>query len=261
MGTRIAALLLVIFLYAPLVVVIKNSFNSGQFGLEWKGFTLKWYSILGRDDLARSALKNSLILALASTAIATSLGTLLALGWSRGSARMGRWISGLLYVPVCVPDIVMGVSLLLFYSLVRQWFGIFQPGLGTMILAHVTFQLPFVALIVRARLSGMDPAIAEAAHDLGANRWQRFVYVTLPLAIPGIAAGALLAFTLSLDDFVVSFFTSGPGSTTLPILIYSSVKRGISPEINALSTLLIVASVFGTVLLAWLQKDATHQKI
>ncbi len=251
--TRGAALVLVIFLYAPLTIVIKNSLNLSQFGTEWHGFTLKWYSILWQDGLARSAAKNSLILAFGSTLISTSLGTLLALGWTRASVPIRRYISALLYVPVCVPDIVMGVSLLLFYSLVRQWIGIFPLGLGTMTLAHVTFQLPFVALVVRARLSGMDPAIAEAARDLGANRWQRFLHVTFPLALPGIIGGALLAFTLSLDDFVVSFFTSGPGATTLPILIYSSVKRGISPEINALSTLLIIASVIGTVLLAWLQ--------
>jgi spermidine/putrescine transport system permease protein len=124
-----------------------------------------------------------------------------------------------------------------------------------MIFAHVTFQLPFVALVVRARLTGTDPAIVEAAEDLGANAWQRFLYVTFPLTLPGIAAGALLAFTLSLDDFVVSFFTSGPGSTTLPILIYSSIKRGLSPEINALSTLLIAASVIGTLFMALLEGE------
>ncbi|MDB6040738.1 MAG: potC [Verrucomicrobiales bacterium] len=253
--TRAAALLLVLFLYAPLIIVIKNSFNEAPFGLEWKGFTLKWYVKLWNDDLARSALKNSALLAIVSTTVSTILGTLLALGWSRASARWSKWISGLLYIPVCVPDIVMGVSLLLFYSMVRQWLGIFQLGLLTMILAHVTFQLPFVALVVRARLTGTDPAIVEAAEDLGANPWQRFLYVTFPLAVPGIAAGALLAFTLSLDDFVVSFFTSGPGSTTLPILIYSSIKRGLSPEINALSTLLIAASVIGTVFMALLEGE------
>jgi spermidine/putrescine transport system permease protein len=146
---------------------------------------------------------------------------------------------------------------LLTYSLVRNWLGGPQLGLTTMILAHVTFQIPFVAIVVRARLAGLDPALEEAARDLGANEWQTFRHVTLPLILPGIAAGGMLAFTLSLDDFVVSFFTSGPGATTLPILIYSSVKRGITPDINALSTLIILASVTATVLIAVLRRQPT----
>jgi spermidine/putrescine transport system permease protein len=166
----------------------------------------------------------------------------------------------MLYLPVFIPDVVMAVSLLLFYSLARSWFGLFELGLTTMILAHVTFQIPFVAIVVRARLAGLDPALEEAAHDLGANEWQTFRHVTLPLILPGVLAGGMLAFTLSLDDFVVSFFTSGPGSTTLPILIYSSVKRGLTPDINALSTLIILASVTATVLIALLRRfQTTHQ--
>ena len=160
----------------------------------------------------------------------------------------------LLHVPVFIPDMIMAVALLLFYALVRSWVGLFQLGLGTMVLAHVTFQVPFVALVVRARLVGLDPALEEAARDLGASEWQAFQHVTLPLMLPGVLAEAMLAFTLSLDDFVVSFFTSGPGSTTLPILIYSSVKRGITPEINALSTLIIFVSVLGAVGVSLLQR-------
>jgi spermidine/putrescine transport system permease protein len=144
--------------------------------------------------------------------------------------------------------------MLLFFALVRSWLGIFELGMATMIVAHITFQIPFVAIVVRARLAGMDPAVEEAAHDLGANGWQAFRHVTLPLIMPGVLAGALLAFTLSIDDFVISFFTTGPGATTLPILIYSSVKRGITPDINALSTLMILVSVIGTVGVALLQR-------
>jgi spermidine/putrescine transport system permease protein len=148
--------------------------------------------------------------------------------------------------------------MLMFYTLVRDRLGLFELGLGTMIVAHITFQIPFVAIVVRSRLAGMDPALDEAAHDLGANAWQKFWHVTFPLMLPGIVAGAALAFTLSIDDFVVSFFTTGPGATTLPILIYASVKRGITPDINALSTLIVLASVLGTVAVAWCQRPRGH---
>jgi spermidine/putrescine transport system permease protein len=151
------------------------------------------------------------------------------------------------------------VALLLFYSLVRSWCGLFELGLTTMTLAHVTFQIPFVAIVIRARLVGLDPALEEAARDLGANEWQTFVHVTLPLIMPAVLASGMLAFTLSLDDFVVSFFTNGPGSTTLPILIYSSVKRGLTPDINALSTVIILASVLGTVAVAIFQRIRTSK--
>jgi spermidine/putrescine transport system permease protein len=154
---------------------------------------------------------------------------------------------------VAIPDIVMAVAMLMFYSLARDWLGLFRLGLPTMILSHITFQIPFIALVVRSRLAGLDPALEEAAHDLGANHWQTFLRVTFPLMFPGVMAGVALAFTLSIDDFVVSFFTSGPGSATLPILIYSSVKRGITPDINALSTLIVLASVLGTITVAILQ--------
>jgi len=137
--------------------------------------------------------------------------------------------------------------MLSFFALLNQGLHILQLGIATMTIAHITFQIPFVAIVVRSRLAGMDPAIEEAAHDLGASTWQTFWNVTFPLMLPGVLAGGMLAFTLSLDDFVVSFFTTGPGATTLPILIYSSVKRGITPDINALSTLIVLASVLGTI--------------
>ena len=155
----------------------------------------------------------------------------------------------------------MAVALLLFYSLVRRWFEFFELGLFTMVLAHVTFQIPFVTIVVRSRLADLDPTIEEAARDLGANAGQTFRHVTLPMMFPGVVAGALLAFTLSLDDFVVSFFTSGPGSTTLPILIYSSVKRGVTPDINALSTLLLLASIVGTVSVMLFQSAKTPKNL
>ena len=250
----VVATLLFAFLYAPIVVVVIFSFNSARFGAGWEGFTLGWYGKLFENQLALDALRNTLVLATGSTLVATVLGTMLGYALRRYEFPGRRALGQLLHVPVFVPDIVMAVALVLLFKLLRQWFGIFDLGLGTMALAHVTFQIPFVAIVVRSRMAGLDPALEEAAHDLGANARQVFRHVTLPLMLPGVLAGAMLAFTLSLDDFVVSFFTSGPGSTTLPILIYSSVKRGITPDINALSTILIALSAAATVVITLLQR-------
>ncbi len=243
-----------LFLYAPIAVVVIYSFNAARFGAAWNGFTTHWYAAIWDNPQALSAARNTLLLAGCSTLISTLLGTALAYGWTRFHFPGRRWISGLLHIPIFIPDIVLAVALLLLYSLVSPWLRFFELGLPTMVLAHVTFQIPFVAIVVRARLAGLDPALEEAARDLGASGRQKFRHVTLPLMMPGILAAAMLAFTLSLDDFVVSFFTSGPGSTTLPILIYSSVKRGITPDINALSTLIILASILGTVSVMLLQR-------
>jgi len=251
---RVTALALFLFLYAPIVAVVVFSFNEGRFGTDWQGFTLKWYATLPGNQVALAAAWNTFLLALCSTVIATFLGTLLGYALRRYEFPGRRLLGRLLHVPVFVPDIIMAVSLLLFFGLVRKWSGWFELGLPTMIVAHVTFQVPFVAIVVRSRLAGLDPWLEEAAHDLGANAWQTFRSVTLPLMLPGVLAGAMLAFTLSLDDFVVSFFTSGPGSQTLPILIYGSARRGITPDINALSTLIIVLSAFATVGVTLLQR-------
>ena len=254
LSLKILAALLSTFLWAPIFVVVIFSFNASRFGVAWDGFTTKWYRALAENSQALAAMKNTLLLASISTLISTALGTMLGYSLGRFKTRATKFANSLLYIPIFIPDIVMAVALLLFYSLLRSWLGFLELGLTTMILAHVTFQIPFVAIIVRARLNGLDSALEEAAHDLGANSWQTFRHVTLPMMLPGVLAGAMLAFTLSLDDFVVSFFTSGPGSTTLPILIYSSVKRGITPEINALSTLIVVASILGTSAVMLLQR-------
>ncbi len=248
---------LYLFLYAPIAVVILYSFNAARYGVGWQGFTVHWYRALLQNEQAWSATANTVILAARSTAIATVLGTLLGFGLSRYRIPGQRIVGRLLYVPVFIPDIVMAVALLLFCSTVRQWLGWLELGMTTMVIGHVTFQIPFVAIVVRSRLAGIDPALEEAAHDLGADAWQTFWGVTFPLMWPGIVAGGLLAFTLSLDDFVVSFFTSGPGSTTLPILIYSSVKRGITPEINALSSLIVLVSLVATITVTLLKSRRT----
>jgi spermidine/putrescine transport system permease protein len=246
--------LMFVFMYAPIAVVIVFSFNAAKHGGPWMGFTTEWYGKLLDSPDKIKATKNTIILAVASTGVATALGTMLGYGLSRYWFPGKKLFSLLMYIPVVIPDIVLAVAMLSFYALVRDWLGLFELGMTTMIIAHITFQIPFVAIVVRSRLAGMDPAIEEAAHDLGASSWQTFWSVTFPLLLPGILAGAMLAFTLSLDDFVVSFFTTGPGATTLPILIYSSVKRGITPDINALSTLMVLASVIGTVGATLLQR-------
>jgi spermidine/putrescine transport system permease protein len=254
----VSAVFLFGFLYIPIVVVMVYSFNAAKHGGAWAGFTTQWYAKLLNSPEKLAAAWNTFVLAVISTTVSTCLGTLLGYGLSRYRLPGKALFSWLMYVPVVIPDIVMAVAMLMFYTWVRDWLGLFQLGLTTMILAHITFQIPFVAIVVRSRLAGMDPAIEEAAHDLGANARQKFWHVTLPLMLPGVLAGAALAFTLSIDDFVVSFFTTGPGATTLPILIYASVKRGVTPDINALSTLIVLASVAGTVAVTLLQRRGQH---
>jgi spermidine/putrescine transport system permease protein len=249
-----ASLLLYAFMYAPIVVVIVYSFNAAKHGGPWAGFTTEWYTKLFNSPEKIAAAENTLILGVVSTLIATALGTMLGYGLTRYRFPGKKLFSLLMYIPVVIPDIVMAVAMLSFYAVVRDALGLFRLGMTTMVIAHITFQIPFVAIVVRSRLAGMDPAIEEAAHDLGANGWQTFWHVTFPMVLPGVLAGAMLAFTLSLDDFVVSFFTTGPGATTLPILIYASVKRGITPDINALSTLIVLASVIGTIGAAMLHR-------
>ena len=248
------AALLYGFMYLPIMVVIVFSFNSAKHGGPWRGFTTDWYARLFDNPDKLLAVKNTIVLGLSSTAVATILGTLLGYGLSRYRLPGKGLFSLMMFIPVVIPDVVMAVAMLSLYSMARTYLGLFELGMTTMVIAHITFQIPFVAIVVRSRLAGMDASIEEAAHDLGATTWRTFMNVTLPLIMPGVLAGAMLAFTLSLDDFVVSFFTTGPGATTLPILIYSSVKRGITPDINALSSLIVAASVVGVVGMAALQR-------
>lgn len=227
-----------LFLYAPIVVLVVFSFNSSRFVTDWAGFGLRWYRVMFADEAMMAALKNSIIVALTATFFSTIFGTMAALAMERYQFVGKLSMDALLYLPVIIPEISMAVMLLLFFVLAR-----IRLGLTTVIISHIAFNISFVTIVVRARLAGMDQRLEEAAQDLGANDLQTFRYVTLPLMVPGILAGALMAFTLSLDDFVVTFFTAGVGSTTLPLRIYSMVKLGITPEINAVSTLMLVASM------------------
>jgi len=236
-------LLVYLFLYGPIAVLAVFSFNAGRQTALWEGFTLEWYRRLLADDRLLAATGNSLLVAAVATVAATVLGTAAALALARPHSRQRRATQTLLYLPVILPEVVLGAALLAFFGLARL-----RLSLGTVIVAHVVFSLSYVAIVVRARLAGLDPALEEAARDLGAGPWEAFRRVTLPLALPGIAAAALLVFTLSIDDYVVTSFVAGVGATTLPLHIYSMLKVGVTPEVNAVSTLLLAATVVPIVL-------------
>lgn len=223
------------YLYLPILILILFSFNSQKINVNWEGFTLQWYAALFRDREVILATRNTLIIAFISMLASTMIGTLAALALHRYRFRGYRLAESTLYIPVIIPEVVMGIALLVFFSQLQV-----PLGLGTITLSHIGFSIPFVALVVRARLHGFDKSIEEAAKDLGANEITTFWRVTLPTILPGVLAGALLAFTLSLDDYIITFFTSGPGSTTLPLRIYSMVRHAVTPEINALSTLWVL---------------------
>jgi len=246
-----------VFLYLPMLAVGVFSVNAGRHGFGWKGFTLEWYGRLLQNSQVLEATRNTLILAVVSTVVATVLGTVLAIGMSRfpWPRRWRGFLDFAVYLPVVTPDIIFAAALVVAFGLLRAVSAAFNPGLLTMVIAHVTFQIAFVALVVHSRLVTIGRTLEEAARDLYADTPYLLRRVMLPLLMPGIVAGAMLAFTLSLDDFVISFFTAGPDSTTLPIFIYASVRRGVTPELHALSTLIFLATVLlvlGLERLMWL---------
>jgi spermidine/putrescine transport system permease protein len=224
-----------VFLYVPIVVVVAMSFNAGDSPYSWSGFGLNWYGELARDEQIATGLVNTLIVAAGSTALATVLGTLLAVGLARHTRS--KILDAIATLPVILPDIVLAIGLLAFYTLIQLTLGLYS-----VLLAHTVFGTAAVAAVVRTRLSSADPSLEEASRDLGANGLTTFLRITLPTLAPGIVAGALLAFTLSVDEFVIAFFTAGPQSPTLPIVIYSMVRFGVTPEINALATVLLAVT-------------------
>jgi len=224
-----------VFFYLPIVILVVNSFNASRFGSGWQGFSLGWYARLFHEPEIWRAARNSLIIALSATALSVILGTTAALALHRyAKSRLQRFHYTLIYTPLVVPEILMGISLLMFFVAAQV-----RLGLTTIFFAHVTFCISFVAMVVLGRLQDFDYAVIEAAQDLGAGWWATTRKVLLPMLLPGLVAGGLLAFTLSIDDFVITFFVAGPGSTTLPIRIYSMIKFGSPPLINALSTILL----------------------
>jgi len=230
-----AAIVAYAFLYLPLVIVVVYSFNDSRLNAEWVGFTLDWYRKLADNNEMLLAAGNSLVIALVASLVSTVLGTLAGLAMHRYTLRL---LPVLVLTPIAIPEILMGVSLLIFFVMLN-----FTLGLLSVALAHIAFCIGFVAIVVRARLSGMDESLVEAARDCGATPLQAFFHVTLPLIMPGVIAGALMAFTLSIDDFVITFFTAGAGTVTLPLQIYSMIKIAVTPEVNAVSTLLMLLTL------------------
>jgi spermidine/putrescine transport system permease protein len=240
--------LVIAFLYAPIILLAVYSFSGSRIPGEWGGFTTEWYARLFDDSRIQKTIGVSVRVALVSTAIATVLGTMSALALERFKFRGRRVFDALLYLPIIIPDVTMAVMMLMFFTqafdLVDLLFGLgLSKGFATIVVSHVAFNIAFVSVVVRARIAGMDATLEQAAADLYANRWQAFRYVTLPLIAPGVLGGALLAITLSLDDVVVTQFVAGPGSTTLPVYVFSLIRKGVTPTINAVSVIMLLASL------------------
>lgn len=253
---RLSAGAIYFFLYAPIVVLIIFAFNSSRTNIVFEGIVNRgpcgpfyWFCELAKNRDVLEATRNTLIIAVTSTIVSTTIGTMAALALQRYIFPVKRLSEAALYLPIVVPEIVMGIGILVFFGAIfRGINGLLgltggnriTLGLWTIIVSHIAFSVPFVTLTVRARLHGLSRSLEEAAMDLGANEWTTFRRITLPMIAPGVLAGAMLAFTLSLDDFIITFFTSGPGSTTLPIYVYGLLRRVITPEVNALSTIWIL---------------------
>lgn len=227
-----------LFLYGPIVILILFSFNAAKIVVTWEGWSIHWYLQLISDDSVWTAAQNSLMVGLVSTVMVLILGLGAAMIFERRTFFGKSVIESAMLLPLVIPEIMMGVSLMLFFVM-TGW----PLGLSTIIIGHSVFNLPLVVIIIRARLRKIDPVLEEAARDLGATPWQAFFRVTLPLLRPGLYGAAVMAFTVSLDDFIVTFFTTGPGATTLPLKVFSMMRTGVSPEINALSALLVIISM------------------
>jgi spermidine/putrescine transport system permease protein len=245
------------FLWAPIVILVIFSFNDSRSVSNFSGFTLRWYNnilngVMGTEvgfstENMLNALRNSMFVGFIATTIATLIGTMVAIALSRSNFPGKRFLDGLMFLPIVIPEITQALSLAIFFNVIFQWWGELtgqrvNTGFHTIIIGHVAFNISYVAIVVRARLADMNPRLEEAARDLGANEWRTFWHITFPLILPGVIAGSLLAFTLSLDDYVITFFTQGVGTTTLPIFVYGLLKLSITPEINAISTVIMVIS-------------------
>ncbi len=240
--------IVLMFLYAPIVLLVVYSFSASRNPGQWGGFTTEWYARLFDDSRIQRTIGVSVRVALVSTIVATVLGTMSALALERFRFRGRKVFDALLYLPIIIPDVTMAVMMLMFFSqafdAVDALFGLgLAKGFATVVVSHVAFNIAFVSVVVRARVAGMDATLEQAAADLYANRWQAFRYITLPLIAPGVLGGALLAVTLSLDDVVVTQFVAGPGSTTLPVYVFSLIRKGVTPTINAVSVIMLVASL------------------
>lgn len=266
----LVSILVYFFLYAPIIVLIIFSFNASRTNVVFEGVVNQgpcgpfyWYCELFRNRSVMDATRNTLIIAFTSTVVSTIIGTMAALALQRYDFFGKKVSETALYFPIVTPEIVMGIGILVFFSAVFGWINTalalapsqrLTMGLGTVIVSHIAFSVPFVTLVVRARLHGFDDRLEEAAMDLGANEFTTFRKVTLPLIAPGVLAGAMLAFTLSLDDFIITFFTTGPGATTLPIYVYGLLRRIVTPELNALSTIWVLVVLIVVAISQWFQR-------
>jgi spermidine/putrescine transport system permease protein len=244
----LTTILVLVFLYAPIILLTVYSFSGARNPGQWGGFTLDWYRALGDDTRVQDAIWISVKVAIISTIISVVLGTMAALALERFTFRGKKVFDALLYLPIIIPDVTMAVMMLLFFTqafdVLDAWFGLrIAKGFGTIVVSHIAFNIAFVSIVVRARIAGMDSTLEQAAADLYASRWKAFRYVTFPQIVPGVLGGALLALTLSLDDVVVTQFVAGPGSTTLPVYVFSLIRRGVTPLINAVSVVMLVASL------------------
>ena len=232
---NIFILIVFLFLYLPIITLIIFSFNTSSLNIVFEGFTLDWYTKLFSNSALLEALLNTIIVSVVSTGVSTIIGSLAAIGLYKFNFWGKELINKLLYIPVVIPEIVLGISLLSVYTLLKL-----DLGMGTLIISHIAFSIPFVIISVRTVLNSTNFQIEDAAYDLRAKELKTFFYGIIPEIMPGIISGATLAFTLSLDDVIISYFTAGPGSNTLPLQIYSMIKTGITPDVNALTTLMIV---------------------
>lgn len=232
---NICLFLVFIFLFLPIFVLIVFSFNTSKLNIIFEGFTFFWYLELFKNSLLLEALWNTLLIATISTLVSTVIGTISAYALKKFNFPFKKFINELLYIPVVIPEIVLGISLLCIYSFLK-----IELGMVTLILSHIAFSVPFVIINVNSVMDMMNPHLEEAASDLGASKLKTFFHVVLPVLIPGILSGAQLAFTLSLDDVVISYFTAGPDSNTLPLQIFSMIKTGVTPDVNALITIMLL---------------------
>ena len=238
-GLGVWTVVFFVFLYLPIVVLIIYSFNANRMVMNWGGFGIEWYIKAFQNDDIQKAVWNSLIVATFATIFATAIATIGALSLARGGNFRGKTVSlGLITLPLMVPEIVTAVAVLIFFNAIGL-----KLGLMNVIIAHTTFCIPFAFMPIRARLEGMDTSLEQAARDLYASEWETFRYVTVPLLMPGIVAGAMLSFVISMDDFIITLMVAGAGSTTLPVYIYSMIRRGLTPEINAVCTVLLFVSI------------------
>jgi spermidine/putrescine transport system permease protein len=241
------------FLYFPIFILIAYSFNNSAFSSDWKGFTFIWYKKLFSMNFLLESAGNSLLTAFLSSTLATILGTLSAIALYRYPFFGKKLLYALIYVLMMLPEIVMAISFLVLFLLLQ-----IKLGFLTLLLSHITFCLPFVIITIFTRLSGFDKHLIEAAQDLGANEYQIFRYILLPLLMPAVISGWLLSFTLSMDDVIISFFVTGPSFEILPLKIYSMVKRGVTPEVNALCTILFILTLLLVALSQWLVKEKNN---